>query len=88
MGTERTVHGLMVKTLEETLKKLVGHKISLLYTQHEEGTLRETSGVLLSLNANIIHLQFYNRYGEEDGECYINRHACILHSVEDKGRKK
>jgi len=73
--------------IEDVLEKLVGHKVILHYTPHEENEMRETSGILRSYNKGIIHLTAFNEYGEKV-EFYLNRHACTLHSVVDEGEPR
>ena len=73
--------------LEGILKQLLGHKVTLHYTPHEENEMRETSGILRQVTKNMIHLTIYNSYGEKV-EFYLNRHACTLHSIADEGKPK
>lgn len=70
--------------IESLLKLLIGHKVTLTYTPHEETVLRETSGILKEFNADIIHLTVYNNFGNIE-EYYLNRHGCTLHSILDEG---
>jgi len=73
--------------IEDALKKLIGHKVTLHFTPHEESELRESSGILVVVTPDIIHLKIYDNYGEPY-DYYLNRHACTLHSVTDEGKPK
>jgi len=73
--------------LDEVLEKLIGHKVTLHFTQHEEPELRETSGILRDFSRDVIHLTIFNWYGEKT-DCYINRHACTLVSITDEGEPR
>jgi hypothetical protein len=70
--------------LDKVLEKLIGHKVVLHHTQHEEPEMRETSGILRDFNRDMIHMTIYNVYGEKT-EWYLNRHACTLLSITDEG---
>ena len=76
----------MNMTIVKILEKLIGHKVTLRYTPHEETELRETSGILKEIDTNIISLETYDVYGNLE-TWYLNRHACTLHSVVDEGVK-
>lgn len=47
--------------------------------------MRETEGVLLGSNENMIHIRVWNTHGEEES-VYINRHSCSLLSILDEGK--
>ena len=71
--------------IDKVLEKLIGHKVTLHYTQHEEPEMRETSGILRDFNKDVIHMTIFTVYGEKN-EWYLNRHACTLLSVIDEGK--
>lgn len=70
--------------LDRVLEKLIGHRVTLHYTQHEEPQMRESSGILRAFSKDMIHMTIYNVYGEKT-EWYLNRHACTLLSITDEG---
>jgi len=76
-----------VENLDELLKELVGHMVSLCYTPHGENRLRETEGILVGVNKDLIQLKLYDNFGETE-KYYLNRHGCTMHSVSDYGKKK
>jgi len=71
--------------LDKILERLIGHKVVLHYTQHEEPEMRETSGILRAYSKDMIHMTLYNIYGQPT-EWYLNRHACTLVSITDEGK--
>jgi len=73
--------------LEDILKKVVGHKVTLTFVHREEPTLRETTGILKDFDQNMIHMIVYNNFGEKENY-YMNRHACTLLSVIEEGKAK
>jgi len=75
------------KDLESLLNELIGHKVAISFTPHEESELRETFGILKAVSKEIIHIELYDDYGEKDSDYYLNRHACTLHSIVDHGKK-
>jgi len=72
--------------LDNVLKKMIRHKVTLHYTQHEEPEMRETSGILVDFNRDMIHLEIFNDFGEPQ-EYYLNRHARTLVSIIDEGEE-
>lgn len=72
--------------INEILESLINHKVTLHYTQHEESTLRETSGILKQVNKDTIQLILFGEYGEPY-TYYLNRHSCVLLSISDEGEK-
>ena len=78
----------MIGTLDELLKSLINHKVGITFTQHEEGSLRDTFGVLKDFDKNFIHIELFDDYGERESDYYLNRCACTLHSIIDYGEKK
>jgi len=75
----------MINELENVLKKLIGHKLTLSFITNVDGTLRETTGVLRKLSPEIMELKIYTTTGESE-LYYLNRHVCTLHSVIDLGK--
>jgi len=73
--------------VEDVLEKLVGHRVTLRFTPHEENELRESSGILVKVTPHIIHLKIYDTYGNPY-DYYLNRHACTLHSITDEGEER
>jgi len=63
-----------LKDLKSLLADLVGHQVSLSFTLHEEGDLRDSQGILKEFD------DWGYRY-----DYYLNRHACTLHSIVDYG---
>jgi len=76
-----------MKNIGEILEKCINHKVTLVYNSHEESQLRETSGILVGVNAEVIYLKLYSNFGEVE-DYYLNRHSCTLHSVIDLGKPK
>jgi hypothetical protein len=70
--------------LKSLLKSLIGHKLTLTFTVHEEGELRDVQGILKDFDDEFIHLKIFDFYGEVT-DYYLNRHACTLHSIVDYG---
>lgn len=76
----------MKNNIETLLDRYIGKKITLTYIIPND-TLRETSGILVSFNENIITIKLYNNYGEE--ELYsLNRMSCQIVSVIYSGDTK
>ena len=73
------------KTVNELLSKVVGHRVVISFTPHEEDALRETEGILEDFNEEVIHLRIYDSFGDAS-DYYLNRHACTLHSITDFGK--
>jgi hypothetical protein len=73
--------------MESLLKSLVGHNVSLSFTVHEEGDLRDSEGVLMDFNEDFIHLKMFDNFGLTS-DYYLNRHASTLHSITDFGKEK
>lgn len=72
--------------LESLLKKMINHQISLSFTLHEEGDLRESDGILMDFDEDFIHLKIWDAWGYAY-DYYLNRHACTLHSICDYGKE-
>ena len=83
MGENQT--NIKGKNIEEILRSLIGHKISIRFTHYQETEMRETFGILVDVTNDIIHMKIYNEFGEQT-DYYLNRHACNLHSVSDEGK--
>jgi chromosome segregation ATPase len=75
-----------LKDLEALLNNLVGYKVAISFTPHEEDALRETEGILEDFNEEVIHLRIYDSFGD-CSDYYLNRHACTLHSITDFGKE-
>jgi len=75
------------ETVERVAEKLIQHKITISFTPHEEANLRETSGILESVEKDIVCLKMFDTYGTQQ-YYYLNRHACTLYSVIDEGEIK
>ena len=73
-----------MKDLKSLLNDLVGHQVSLSFTLHEEGDLRDSEGILKEFDDDFIHLEMFDTWGYRY-DYYLNRHACTLHSIVDYG---
>ena len=71
--------------IDEILKSLVGKKITINYTQHQESILRETCGILKHVNEHVIEMNIYNSYGDFCN-FYLNRHCCVLLSISNEDK--
>jgi len=72
--------------LNSILKKAKDHKMTITYIPMDEGTLRETSGILRNVTDDTIHLQIGNDFGEKV-DFYLNRRACVLLSLMIEGKE-
>jgi len=52
-----------LKDLKSLLKDFIGHQISLSFTLHEEGDLRDSQGILVGFDEDFIHLEMYDDWG-------------------------
>lgn len=73
------------ENIDDVLKRVLGHKVTMHYTLPEEMRMRETNGFLEDFNKAIIKLRQLNVFGEVS-YFYINRHACTLLSIADEGK--
>jgi len=74
---------MSVTEMERILKKLINHGVTITFTPHGE-SLRETTGILIKLSAEIIEMEIYATTGEKQ-IYYLNRSGSRLHSVIDLG---
>lgn len=74
----------MEKDIVKELESRINHKLVLTYTPYGENQLRETSGILKSVNDHAITILVFDDFGEK-GEYVLNRHGCALHSIIDYG---
>ena len=73
--------------IEKLLKKLIGHKVELSFISREEFKMRQTMGVLIEFDEDVIHCVLYDNCGDTSN-WYLNRHVCTLYSIMDYGEKK
>lgn len=73
-----------MKDLKSLLSDLINHQVSLSFTLHEEGDLRDSQGILKEFDDDFIHLEMFDDWGYRY-DYYLNRHACTLHSIVDYG---
>jgi len=73
--------------LNKILESLVGHKICITHLDNQGGMLRETSGVLVEIDKELIVIEIYDNYGHKN-IYHLNRKACQLYSITDEGKKK
>jgi len=74
-------------TIIQKLSKLSGHMVEIGITHHEENTYRKTSGILVAVSDNIIHMKLCNGFGEWS-DYYLNCHSCQLVTIVDYGKAK
>ena len=76
--------------LEDVLQNSIGDLVQLSYIFYDEGILRDTQGILLEINADLITLRvrtrkhrafkrFFRKW--RDRPMYLNRHSCVLVDV-------
>lgn len=75
----------LAKEMENILKKLIDHGITISFKPHGE-SLRETTGILRKLSEEIIELEIYATAGERE-TYYLNRRGSTLHSIIDLGKR-
>jgi len=76
-----------MKTVEDSLNSVINHKVRLLYISKMESTLRETNGVVTNVSKEVITMKSTGEFGEWKPQ-YINRHSCVILSIQDLGEFK